>query len=182
MALNQSQRSGYTAEQGGKWYFYNQTAKGVGQPEFRMKWGTRKLEDNWRRSNKREISFETISGEEGAVDSSGVLAEKQKILSNKTREFYLQDIPMTDSMMQFSHERIIDALFNAGTIYKNDLEDIPRAVLTFTELLDRYPGNDYTLQSYYNLYSINNQENNMQLANVYKESIVREPIIPAGVL
>jgi tetratricopeptide (TPR) repeat protein len=174
MALNQSQRSGYAAEQGGKWYFYNQAAKGVGQPEFRMKWGPRKLEDNWRRSNKKEISFEAITGEEGVVDSSGVLAEKQKILSNKSREFYLQEIPLTDSMMQLSHERIIDALFNAGTIYKNDLKDIPRAVGTYTDLLGRYPGNGYTLNTYYNLYSIYNQENNMQLANVYKESIVRE--------
>lgn len=174
MALNQSQRQGYAAEQGGKWYFYNQAAKGVGQPEFRMKWGTRKLEDNWRRSNKREISFETDVGEEEGVDSTGVLAEKQKILSNKSREFYLQDIPLTDSMMQLSHERIIDALFNAGTIYKNDLVDIPRAVQTYTDLLDRYPGNGYTLNTYYNLYSIYNQESNMQLANIYKQSIVRE--------
>jgi hypothetical protein len=173
-ALNQSQRSGYTADQGGKWYFYNQAAKGFGQPEFRMKWGNRKLEDNWRRSNKREINFEAITGEEGGVDSSGVMAEKQKVLSNKSREFYLQEIPLTDSMMQISHGRIIEALFNAGTLYKNDLEDMPRAIVTYTDLLDRYPGNDYTLNSYYNLYSIYNQENNMQLVNVYKQSIVRE--------
>lgn len=173
-ALNQSQRTGYTADQGGKWYFYNQAAKGFGQPEFRMKWGNRKLEDNWRRSNKREINFEAITGEEGGVDSSGVMAEKQKVLSNKSREFYLQEIPLTDSMMQISHGRIIEALFNAGTLYKNDLEDIPRAIVTYTDLLDRYPGNDYTLNTYYNLYSIYNQENNMQLANVYKQSIVRE--------
>jgi tetratricopeptide (TPR) repeat protein len=173
-SLNQSQRTGYTADQGGKWYFYNQAAKGFGQPEFRMKWGTRKLEDNWRRSNKREINFEAVAGEEGVVDSSGVMAEKQKILSNKTREFYLQDIPMTDSMMQISHGRIIESLFNAGTIYKNDLRDIPNSIVTYTDLLNRYPGSDYTLNTYYNLYSIYNQDNNMQLANVYKQSIVRE--------
>jgi tetratricopeptide (TPR) repeat protein len=173
-ALNQSQRSGYTGDQGGKWYFYNQAAKGFGQPEFRMKWGNRKLADNWRRSNKREISYEAVTGEEGSVDSSGVLAEKQKVLSNKSREFYLQEIPMTDSMMQISHGRIIEALFNAGTLYKNDLKDVPRAIVTYSDLLDRYPGNDYTLNTYYNLYSIYNQESNMQLANVYKQSIVRE--------
>lgn len=174
MALNQNQRSGYAAEQGGKWYFYNNAAKGVGQPEFRMKWGTRKLEDNWRRSNKTEISFETGIGEEEGVDSTGVLAEKQKVLSSKSREFYLQDIPLNDSMMQISDRKIIDALFDAGTIYKNDLRDIPRAVVTYTDLLGRYPENHYTLNTYYNLYSIYNQENNMQLANVYKQSIVRE--------
>ena len=176
MALNQSQqRSGYnTGDEGGKWYFYNQAAKGFGQPEFRMKWGNRKLEDNWRRSNKREISFEAVTGEEGDVDSTGILAEKQKVLSNKSREFYLQDIPMTDSMMELSNGRIIEALFNAGTIYKNDLDDHPRAIDTYTDLLDRYPGNNYTLNTYFNLYSIHNTESNMQLANVYKESIVRE--------
>jgi tetratricopeptide (TPR) repeat protein len=173
-ALNQSQRSGYTGDQGGKWYFYNQAAKGFGQPEFRMKWGNRKLADNWRRSNKREISYEAVTGEEGSVDSAVVLAEKQKVLSNKSREFYLQEIPMTDSMMQISHGRIIEALFNAGTLYKNDLKDVPRAIVTYSDLLDRYPGNDYTLNTYYNLYSIYNQESNMQLANVYKQSIVRE--------
>jgi tetratricopeptide (TPR) repeat protein len=173
MALNQSQRQGYTADQSGSWYFYNQTAKSLGQPEFRMKWGNRKLTDNWRRSNKNQVSFETAEGEVMA-DSAGVIAEKQKVLSNKSREFYLQDIPMTDSMMQLSHGRIMEALFNAGTIYKNDLKDIPNAVVTYTDLLDRYPGNDYTLNTYYNLYSIYNQENNMQLANVYKQSIVRE--------
>ncbi len=173
MALNQSQRTGYTADQSGGWYFYNQAAKSFGQPEFRMKWGNRKLEDNWRRSNKREISFEAEVGEEG-VDSTGVLAEKQKVLSNKSREFYLQDVPLNDSMMQISNARIMDALFNVGTIYRNDLGDIPRSVDAYTDLLDRYPGNDYTLSSYYNLYFIYNEENNMQLANVYKQSIIRE--------
>jgi hypothetical protein len=173
MALNQSQRSGYTAEQGGKWYFYNQAAKSFGQPEFRMKWGNRKLEDNWRRSNKREISFETLAGEEGA-DSTGSLAEKQQVLSNKSREFYLQDIPLNDSMMEISNERIKEALFNAGTIYKNDLVDMPRAADTYKDLLERYPGSEYTLNTYYDLYSIYNQENDPQLANLYKQSIIRE--------
>ena len=173
MALNQSQQRGYTAEQGGKWYFYNQAAKSFGQPEFRMKWGNRKLEDNWRRSNKREINFETLTGEEG-TDSTGLLAEKQQVLSNKSREFYLQDIPLNDSMMEISNERIKEALFNAGTIYKNDLVDMPRAVETYKELLDRYPGNEYTLNTYYSLYSIYNQQNNLQLSNLYKQSIIRE--------
>ena len=173
MALNQSQRQGYTADQSGSWYFYNQTAKSLGQPEFRMKWGNRKLTDNWRRSNKNEVSFEMAAGEVLA-DSAGVIAEKQKVLSNKSREFYLQYIPMNDSMMQLSNGRIMAALFNAGVIYQNDLRDIPNAIVTYTDLLDRYPGNDYSLSTYYNLYSIYNQENNSQLANVYKQSIVRE--------
>ena len=61
MAFNQSmmydnQTSGQTGQQGGVWYFYNLNAKSFGQPEFRMKWGERKLEDNWRRKNKQRLS------------------------------------------------------------------------------------------------------------------------------
>jgi tetratricopeptide (TPR) repeat protein len=37
----------------GNWYFYNPSAKSFGEPEFRRRWGNRKLEDNWRRKNKR---------------------------------------------------------------------------------------------------------------------------------
>ncbi|KPK87267.1 MAG: hypothetical protein AMS27_02910 [Bacteroides sp. SM23_62_1] len=105
MLLSESARSGYQAsEAGGKWYFYNEAAKSFGQPEFRMKWGNRKLEDNWRRKNKSEMSFGDIGGENDEVtDSSGI---QKPILSNKTREFYLQDIPLTDSMMALSHDRI----------------------------------------------------------------------------
>jgi len=53
MAFNQSmmydnQSSSQTSQAGGQWYFYNLNAKSFGLPEFRMKWGERKLEDKWR--------------------------------------------------------------------------------------------------------------------------------------
>ena len=76
MAFNQSmmyannQGGSNTGSQGGAWYFYNLNAKSFGQPEFRMKWGERVLEDNWRRSNKRTLS--QISQVEGSeADSLG---------------------------------------------------------------------------------------------------------------
>ena len=174
IALNEAQRTGFgsSADAGGSWYFYNQAAKGFGQPEFRMKWGNRKLEDNWRRSNKREISFGEL--EEMAQDSSGVAATGMEILSENSREFYLRDIPLTDSMMEISETRITEALYNAGTIYRNDLVDLPKSIETYQDLLDRYPGNDFTLSTYYNLYSLFREDNKPAMANFYKELIVRE--------
>ncbi len=173
MALIESQNAGFSADQGGKWYFYNTAAKGFGQPEFRMKWGNRKLEDNWRRSNKSEVTF----GEPGeaAADTAGVEQQVQRqVLSDKSREFYLRDIPMTDSMMKRSDERVIESLYNVGTIYDNDLKDSLKSIETYRELLNRYPGNDYTLSVYYNLYNLYDRENNIQMANMYRESIIRE--------
>jgi tetratricopeptide (TPR) repeat protein len=61
MAFNQSMLSnnptgGPTGQAGGQWYFYNLAAKSSGQPQFRMKWGERRLEDNWRRKNKQSLA------------------------------------------------------------------------------------------------------------------------------
>ena len=37
------------------WYFGNPSAVALGQSEFQRIWGTRSLEDNWRRSNKTSV-------------------------------------------------------------------------------------------------------------------------------
>ena len=72
---NQTSSGGAGASRVGQWYFYNLNAKSFGQPEFRMKWGDRKLEDNWRRKNKQSISQltrrcgregDSLNGGEGA--------------------------------------------------------------------------------------------------------------------
>ena len=47
-------------EQEGKWYFYNQAALTFGRTEFRRRWGDRRLEDNWRRSNKTRVKYHTV--------------------------------------------------------------------------------------------------------------------------
>ena len=47
--------------QEGKWYFYNQTALTFGRTEFRRRWGERRLEDNWRRSNKASVNVQQAS-------------------------------------------------------------------------------------------------------------------------
>ena len=48
---------------GGKWYFYNPATLSFGLSEFTKKWGKRKLEDDWRRKNKKQIYVEEVGGE-----------------------------------------------------------------------------------------------------------------------
>lgn len=173
MMLSQNRTGGYSGgTQGGKWYFYNQAAKSFGQPEFRMKWGNRKLEDNWRRKNKSSISFGEV--ETASADSaSGEIAER-KVLDNKSREFYLQDIPLTDSMMEKSDERKMQALASAGMIYKNDLKDYEASNKEFMRLLDEYPEGPATLQAYYNLYTNYGKLENTPQAERYRSAIIRD--------
>ena len=73
---------------GGKWYFYNPATLSFGMSEFRKKWGKRKLEDDWRRKDKKISSgFETDST---AKDSTA--AETQ---NTKDPKYYLDRLPKT---------------------------------------------------------------------------------------
>lgn len=150
--FQQTQRGRTQPDQGGKWYFYNQSSLSYGLSEFQMRWGRRKLEDNWRRSNKRETLDQTLAQTQtSATDTSGMPA---KVLDNKSREFYLQDLPLNDSLLAQSYEQIQEALFRVGETYENQLKDYPEAIKAYELLAQRYPQSEFTLSAYYNLYQI----------------------------
>ncbi len=159
---------------GGKWYFYNETAKSLGYKEFKLKWGGRKLEDNWRRKNRMSGSINiTASAEQTEPLAEEGIKQAEK-LNNKSREFYLRNIPENDSMLQESHERIEKALFSMGQIYMEDLKDPEQAAESFKELIKRYPSSENILQAYYNLYNIYKQQGNTALTELYKGKIIAE--------
>jgi tetratricopeptide (TPR) repeat protein len=160
--------------EGVQWYFYNETARSLGYKEFKLKWGNRKLEDNWRRANKNVISF----GESVSTEDSDFITDEEsknsKILSNKSREFYLRNIPLTDSMLEISHRLVETALYNMGLIYKNELKDYGKAIDSFKELIKRYPVSEYLLTSYYYLYDIYIKEDNKAMVEMYKNRIISQ--------
>lgn len=172
--LYASQGSGYGSsnqQAGGRWYFYNLNAKSFGQPEFRMKWGERKLEDNWRRSNKQEATNLLDENSNGAeADGAG---NGTAILDNKTREFYLMNIPLTDSAMDISHLVLEESLYNMGMIYRNDLLDYDKAIESLEELVARYPSGNYTMASYFYLHDLYNSTQNPSKAEDYKGLLSR---------
>ncbi|MFN3940124.1 MAG: tetratricopeptide repeat protein, partial [Chitinophagales bacterium] len=133
-------------------YFYNPTLKSKGFSEFRRVWGTRKLEDNWRRSDKSSISAEgdsEIAGEKTEVKETVDLSS-DKI----TREQIIASLPTTDAKLQASNDKIATALYNAGAVYKQRFNQLPEARVQFTENITAYPDNAYELQALYQLYLI----------------------------
>ena len=157
---------------GGKWYFYNETAKSLGFKEFRLKWGNRRLEDNWRRKNKMTSSFSASTSSEGTEFITDDEIKPEEKLSNKSRDYYLIHIPKNDSMLQESHQRIEQALFSMGLIYMNDLKDPEEAAESFKEMIKRYPDSKNVLQAYYHLYTIYKEQNNTALSEMYKGKII----------
>lgn len=154
----------------GLWYFYNPNIRTQGEMEFRRKWGNRKLEDNWRRLNKNVSAgpSEMNLAETGRNDGQEATG---KNLSNKTREFYLKDIPFTDSLREISNKRIEEALFNAGTIYMEKLNEPLLAVGSFRELIKRFPGSIFEPQALYNIYTLLSDHGNNADALIYRNML-----------
>ena len=163
----------------GAWYFYNPSTVGFGVGEFTKKWGTRKLEDNWRRSEKEQVLTSTANNEETApVDSAEIketaLAEKDLQKNKKDRTFYLKKLPLTTEALAKSNVKIVDAFYNMGSIYKEQLLNNIKCIETFEELLKRYPDNKYKLPCYYQLYRTNLAMNNITKSDYYKNILLKD--------
>lgn len=157
------------ATTGGEWYFYNPGTLGFGFAEFKKIWGDRVLEDNWRRKNKSVASTE-MEGEE-LVE----LEEKDTSRANlKDRNYYLKNVPLDKDKMIRSHNKLIEAYYDLGLVYREQFEDHPQAIKTFETLIKKYDTCRYVLPSYYQLYKIYEENNDPEKAAYYKNKILKE--------
>lgn len=159
-------------QEGAGWYFYSPTTVAYGKVEFERLWGKRKLEDGWRRADKRTVSEDEMAQNEDSV--VGNEPQVKKITDTKSREYYTQNLPLNDSLMMVSHNQIRNALFNAGRIFKTEFSDYQRSSEALEELNKRYPDNTFALASYYELYDLNEKLNNTEKATYYKNLIVSQ--------
>ena len=157
------------------WYFYNPTTVSMGVADFNKKWGSRKLEDDWRRSQK-EQSSDSSEEESEAVDPVGAdslaLSEIRGLGGIQSRDYYLKTIPRTPEDLKKSEKIIIDAFYNVGVIYKEQLNNNAKSVEAFEELLKRYPDNNYQLTVYYQLYRSYLSLKNNPKAEYYKNILL----------
>lgn len=164
---------------GGGWYFNNPSAISFGYSEFLRKWGRRKLEDNWRLSNKRQVvtSDETELTEVAPTDSTKVsdtaaIKLEKKSTDPKDPKTYLQKIPKTPEAIALSNKKIEEALTNLGYIYKDGLKDTVNSIKTFENLVERFPDSKNVLRIYYQLYLTYNSIPDATNAEKYKNIIL----------
>jgi len=157
-----------------KFYFYNPIALKQGIVDFKKTWGTRKLEDNWRRSEK------------SAADISNALAMKQEtsddpflalnkpassINTDSLTKVYKESIPLSVEMRKESNEKIGAAMYDIGTYYREVASDTLEAITTYEQLLRRFPEDPNKLPVYYNLYRLY-KYSNPQLSDKYKNILL----------
>ncbi|MBK9591780.1 MAG: hypothetical protein IPO32_09825 [Crocinitomicaceae bacterium] len=136
----------------------------AGFNDFRAQWGSRPLEDNWRRSEKS--SFAT--NEDGSDSTETVTALKSDTM---TVDDLMTDIPLTQGAMDSSNVRLMNSLYMLGVIYKEQLKEEEDAITYFKKVIDRGIEHPRVLASMYQLYLIYTKRGSAE-AETYKQMIL----------
>lgn len=163
----QANQNLFVQNQGGsKWYWNNAKTRAEGFDEFRRLWGTRENEDDWRRSDKTIVlAFDEGDEPSGSKDSLAV-----PVKDTLTVELLSRNLPLTDSALALSNERLLEAYYNAGIIYKEQLKEDKLAEEQFMNVLNRNIENRHNLLASYQLYKIY-ETTNVVSAGVQKQYI-----------
>ncbi len=126
-----------------KFWAYDEREVKRGQREFQRKWGSRSLEDNWRRSNQQSINIE---------GTEIIAAAATETLTESDINEILKDVPESPEDIIAANRQIEVALFALGGLYHDRLQNNKKSVEALNELLRRYPDTQYQLDALYLLY------------------------------
>lgn len=169
----------------GSWYFYNPVSMNQGKTDFARKWGERKLEDYWRLSAKEkelELAGNSSDSDTTQSDSDSSSSNKEEVkkevdplekLSADKKKLY-DNLPVGSKALKASNEKIAEAMYNLGIIYKEKLNDDKEAIKVFELLLKRFPGSTYEPEVYYRLYKIHKETGNKKETEKYKNLLLEK--------
>ena len=175
------------------WYFYNPTTVAQGKRQFKRKWGSRVLEDNWRRSHKQQDRLNLSEGydysettdslaaaQADSIALADSIAKEQQRMADSlasdphSREYYLQQIPFSEEDLAASNEILRTSLYEAGILEMEKLENFPFARRTLIRLIGDFPDVSNKDVVYYYLFLINGRLGNRNDATVYLQRLIDE--------
>ncbi len=133
----------------GAFWVYNDQLRDIGQRNFLDYWGDRKLEDNWRRSQKLETTFNNEEEEVIDAPKDTLIVETDGI---PTVDEMLASLPCSEAGQVASKGSIANAYYNSGVIYREKLEDLDNAIEQWEVLVTRYDDSEFHPTSFYLLY------------------------------
>lgn len=159
-SVNTANMLGGGGAQRGEWYFYNPQLIKQGQQEWRRRWGTRPLEDNWRRQNKQVMaSFTDYDTDEDDADGLDSIPTTDSttttpIYETDTHkpEYYLQQIPRTPEALAMSDSLWRQAMIALVYIYRDKVQDEALAMEAMQQLENRNATHPDLLDTYYGYY------------------------------
>lgn len=178
-SVNTANMLGGGGAQKGEWYFYNPQLIKQGQQEWRRRWGTRTLEDNWRRQNKQVVaSFSDYDTDEDDVDGLDSIPTTDSTTITPTYEtdthkpeYYLQQIPRTPEALAMSDSLWRQAMIALVYIYRDKVQDEALAMETMHQLEQRNASHPDLLDTYYGYYLYALRYNQQDQAAQWRQKI-----------
>jgi len=148
---------------GATFYFYNSSTVSFGKQEFIKRWGNRRLEDNWRLSNKIS-KLENLEEEEESLPITESSIYKP--------ETYIALIPEDEAVIDsITNERNF-AYYQLGLIYKEKFKEYDLAINRLETLLSFNPEKRLVLPTLYFLHKIYLIQEDETMAGQYKNEII----------
>lgn len=167
-------------QQSSTWYFYNPTAVSQGKAAFQRQWGKRENADNWQRANKTVVALNSMGdNQEEANEETGdnTLQPNEQADSTTTnqgakegsdslasdphkREYYLAQIPFTDEQKAASNDILKPALYNAGVILKDKMDNLPLSEKYLTRLVNNFADYEQNDEALYHLFLLYSRQGN----------------------
>jgi tetratricopeptide (TPR) repeat protein len=148
----------------GSWYFYNNQSLSFGKTEFQKIWGNRKLEDNWRWSEKAAIGNKVIK-DSAQVNTVNLRYDLDSYLS--TIQYKKETI---DSLKVDRNQ----ALYELGLIYKEQFKNQNLAKSRLERLATLDPKEELILPLNWHLYQIYNNLGDADQSEIYKNVILTQ--------
>ena len=173
------------------WYFYNPQLVSQGIRSFQQEWGDRELKDYWRFSHEiaslmtnDTIPQDSIAGSddiytEESSDSISVEKNEEQTAEEgskdpTTREYYIQQIPVTEEQQATAHSMLSNALYDAGIRFKDKANDKELTLKYLERLVNEYQDYEKKADAYYHLFLACSRWNEPAKAEYYKNLLIAE--------
>jgi tetratricopeptide (TPR) repeat protein len=145
-------------------FAYNSASVEAGKAGFKTKWGNRKLEDNWRRSNKA-----SIENNEGNTVAENEAPKANEEMADAEFKRIMSDVPLNPFQKEALKGERKTALYQLGKDYRDKLKEYELSANTLELLLEKHPGIEQEAEVYYYLYLDYLDLNNQNMASKYKQ-------------
>ncbi|MDX1910403.1 MAG: tetratricopeptide repeat protein [Saprospiraceae bacterium] len=148
-------------------YFYNENFLKKGRKDFSRNWGNRKLDDNWRRSNRISAGGQDeTAGADSARTNAASDAELKDIFAN---------LPKSEDELSVIHLATYEAMYQLGTLFRDRLQNNVRCTGTLEEMQGRYPDTArYEKETWYYCYLAFTDLSNRERAQYYLDKLVEK--------
>lgn len=147
-------------------YFYNSTLAKRGKRDFERVWGNRKLEDNWRRSQRIKEGVANTGD-----DPSATAAATDEVSESDINSIF-QGVPRSADELTALHASTYDAMFNLGKLFRDKLQNNRRSINTHEDMQRRYPDSlRFDKETWYYCYLGHTDLGNAPRAKVYLDKL-----------